>query len=74
MWAEVRAWLATHGGRLWGALAGFVFAVMVMRFGVMWTVFIGAAVLAGYLIGRHLDEGEENLGEMLERLLPPGRR
>jgi hypothetical protein len=74
MWPEARQWLSRHGGRLWGAVVGFVFSVMVMRFGVIWTMFIAAAVLAGYLIGRHLDDEQEDLSEMLERLLPPGRR
>ena len=74
MWPEVRQWLARHGGRFWGALVGLVFSLMVMRFGIIWTMFVGLAVLAGYLVGRHLDEGEENLSEILERLLPPGRR
>jgi uncharacterized membrane protein len=74
MWPEVRQWLTRHRGRLWGSGVGLVVSLMVMRFGVIWTVFICAAVLVGYLVGRHLDDEQENLSEVLERLLPPGRR
>ena len=74
MLAEAREWFARHKGKFWGSVIGLVTALMVMRFGVVWTVFIVGAALVGYLVGKHLDDEQENLAEVLERLLPPGRR
>ncbi len=74
MWAEARLWLARHRGKFWGSLIGLALSLMIMRFGLVWTVFITGAVLVGYLVGKHLDDEQENLTEVLERLLPPGRR
>lgn len=74
MWPEVRRWLVRYRGRFWGAVSGLVLSVMVMRLGVVWTVFIAVTVLAGYFVGRYLEGDAGELGEILERLLPPGRR
>jgi len=49
-------------------------AVMIMRLGLLWTLFIAAVVVTGYLVGKHFDDEQDNLLEVLTRLLPPGRR
>lgn len=70
VWAEI---ISEHRGRILGALIGLLFGLMVLWVGLLWTLFIGLCVLAGYFVGRRLDENKEDLLEMLDRLLPPGQ-
>ncbi|MDB4897934.1 MAG: hypothetical protein JWN15_4196 [Firmicutes bacterium] len=62
-----------HRFKLLGGLGGLVFALLVIRFGFLWTLFILVCCGLGYWIGKQLDEEPESLVQMLERLLPPGR-
>jgi uncharacterized membrane protein len=72
---DVREFFAHHRGKFFGSLLGLVVAILVMRVGLLWTLFIAALVLTGYLVGKHLDDEQDNLLEALTRLLPPpGRR
>ena len=67
-------WFLQHRGRVVGAALGLAVALAVMAWGILWTIFIGACVTAGYVVGRFADGDQEGLGEWVERLLPPGRR
>ncbi|MDQ7792990.1 MAG: DUF2273 domain-containing protein [bacterium] len=69
-WTEV---FREHRGKILGSLAGLVFGLMVLMVGLLWTLFIGLCVFVGYLVGRRVDEGKEDLLDMLDRLLPPGQ-
>ncbi|HCW51967.1 MAG TPA: hypothetical protein DGR79_07920 [Clostridiales bacterium] len=60
-------------GRLLGVTIGLLFGLSVKWLGLLWTVFISACAVAGYLIGKKLDENQEGLLEFLDRVLPPGR-
>jgi len=60
--------------RILGALGGLVFALLVIRFGLFWALFILLCVGIGYWVGKRLDEEPESLFRMLDRWLPPGRR
>jgi hypothetical protein len=43
-----------------------------MTVGLLWTLFLVLCVTVGYCVGRRLDEGKEDLMDVLDRLLPPG--
>jgi uncharacterized membrane protein len=63
----------THRYKVLGGLGGLVFALLVIRFGFLWTLFILLCCGIGYWVGKRLDEEPESLVQILERLLPPGR-
>jgi uncharacterized membrane protein len=73
-WNVLRDFFAHHRGKFFGSLLGLVVALMIMRLGLLWTLFIAAVVLTGYLVGKHFDDEQDNLLEVLTRLLPPGGR
>lgn len=61
-----------HRFKVLGGLGGLVFALLVIRFGLLWTLFITLSTGIGYWLGKRLDENPESLLELLERILPPG--
>lgn len=61
-----------HRGKLLGALAGLLFALLIMWAGWLWTLFIFGCTLVGYFVGKRMDDHKENLAEVLDRILPPG--
>ncbi len=67
-------WALSHRGRIVGGALGFVVAVGIMEWGILWTLFISLSVLVGYVVGRYADGEQEGIGEWVDRLLPPGRR
>jgi uncharacterized membrane protein len=69
----LREFFAHHRGKFWGSVLGFVVSVMVMKLGLMWTLFICLAVVVGYVVGKHVDDEQEHLTEALERLFPTER-
>jgi len=75
MWEEVlRDLVDNHRGKILGGLIGLVFALMIIRFGFFWSIFIGICVLAGYFIGKRMDDNKEDLVDVLDKFLPPGHR
>lgn len=73
MWKELWTELAErHRFKVLGSLAGLVFALLVMRYGLLWTLFITFCAGAGYWVGKRLDDEPEGIGEIIERFLPPG--
>jgi len=67
--------LTNHRGKLFGALIGLIFALSVLRFGLLSALFIFMAAFVGYHIGKRIDEGADgSLSDVLERYLPPGDR
>ncbi|MCL5047076.1 MAG: DUF2273 domain-containing protein [Actinobacteria bacterium] len=75
MWEDVfRDLLENHRGKILGGLIGLVFALMIIRFGFFWSIFIGVCVLVGYLIGKRMDDNKEDLVDVLDKFLPPGHR
>ncbi len=69
-----RAWLHRRRGRLAGAVVGFLVALAIKEWGILWTLFLGLAAAVGYLVGRWADGEQEGLAAWIDRLLPPGRR
>ncbi|MCG0238834.1 MAG: DUF2273 domain-containing protein [Firmicutes bacterium] len=72
MWRQWLEQLEGHRYRILGGLGGLVFALLVIRFGLLWALFIALCTGLGYWLGKHLDENPERFAELLERLLPPG--
>lgn len=75
MWNEFFRDLAeNHRGKVLGALIGLVFALLILRFGPLAALFIALLVFIGFSIGKRLDDTREDIWDMLDRLLPPGRK
>ncbi len=73
MWNQLWTELAEHHRfKVIGGLAGLVIALLVIRFGVLWTLFITLCVGAGYWVGKRLDDEPEGIGEIIDRLLRSG--
>lgn len=70
-WQEL---LSRHRGKIVGSALGLAFALMTLWVGLWWTLFVWACGLVGYLVGKHLDDEDATLAEILDRLMPPGRR
>lgn len=75
MWERISTEiLESHKGKLIGSLMGLLVALMVLRFGLLWTLFIVLCTFMGYHIGRRIDDNKETLLEIVDRYLPPGDR
>lgn len=60
-----------HGGKILGCSVGFIVGILVLILGFFQTVFVLCCVIAGYTVGKRIDE-KEDLMDILDRLLPPG--
>lgn len=75
VWERVlREVMVKHRGKLAGAVAGFVVALLVISLGFLKSLFVVFCVAAGYLVGRRLDSTHEDILDILDRILPPGDR
>ncbi len=68
-----RFWRA-HRGKTLGGILGGLFAILVMRYGFLWTMFIVICVGTGLWIGHYFDAAREDITDFIDRILPPGRR
>lgn len=59
-----------HGGKIAGASLGFVFGILVILFGFFQTLFVTICAVAGFIIGKRIDQ-KEDLMEVLDKILPP---
>jgi hypothetical protein len=69
----VLQFLRRHRGKVLGLITGLAVGFGVRYLGFLWTLFIGTCALVGYFVGKRLDESHEDLLELLDRVLPPGR-
>lgn len=60
-----------HGGKILGCGLGFILGILVLMLGFFQTVFVLFCVIAGYMVGKRIDE-KEDLMDILDKLLPPG--
>lgn len=68
MWQELLVEvLRYHRGKLTGALVGLLFALLVLAFGFLQTIFIALCMFIGYIIGKRIDDNE-SIREVMERL------
>lgn len=61
-----------YKGEIIGTVCGLIFALFVIFVGFWKTIFIGLCMLIGYYIGKRFSNKEE-LFELLDRILPPGK-
>ena len=74
MWKDLLTDLVTHHrGKVLGSLIGLVLALMVIRFGILWTIFIALCVAAGYFVGKRFDDDKDGLFDVFERFWQRGR-
>jgi uncharacterized membrane protein len=74
MWKDLLTDLVTHHrGKVLGSLIGLVLALMVIRFGILWTIFIALCVAVGYFVGKRFDDDKDDLVGVFERLWQRGR-
>lgn len=62
----------SHKSEIIGAGIGAVFAIFVIILGFWNTIFIGLCTFVGYYIG-HRFSSKDQLIELLDRILPPGK-
>lgn len=62
----------SHKGETIGTVCGLIFALFVIIIGFWKTLFIGLCMFVGYYIGKKFTNKEE-LFELLDRILPPGK-
>lgn len=60
-----------HSGKILGMSLGFVFGILVLTFGFFRSLFVVVCVMAGYVVGKRIDQ-KEDIMEILDKLLPPG--
>lgn len=68
LWREI--W-EQHSGKIVGATAGLLIGILIITFGFFRTLFVLLCIVAGYIIGKKIDE-KEDLMDILDKLLPPG--
>lgn len=49
-------WLLTHRGKVLGVVIGFAFGMSAIIFGIVKTFFVTLCIVAGYFLGKNLDE------------------
>lgn len=60
-----------HSGKIVGVFVGFLTGVLIILLGFFQTLFVLLCVIAGYVVGKRIDE-KEDLMDILDKLLPPG--
>lgn len=60
-----------HSGKILGCAIGFFISIFVLMLGFFQTLFVVFCILAGYVVGKKIDE-KEDLTDILDKLLPPG--
>ncbi len=65
--------LKKHNSAFIGALAGFLLGLFLILFGFWKTLFVILLSLVGYFIGKKFFSNKEDLKELLDKILPPGR-
>ncbi|MDR3593005.1 MAG: DUF2273 domain-containing protein [Negativicutes bacterium] len=60
-----------HSGKIIGISLGFLLGVLIISFGFFRTLFVMLCVVAGFVIGKRIDE-KEDIMDILDKLLPPG--
>jgi len=61
----------SHSGKITGILIGMFLGVFILLFGFFQTMFVMLCMIAGYVVGKRIDE-KEDIMDILGKLLPPG--
>ncbi|HAU31610.1 MAG: hypothetical protein XD78_2202 [Desulfotomaculum sp. 46_296] len=54
--ADIMDFLSRHRGKATGILIGLIFGWLVIKYGIIKTIFVAICVGVGYYIGKRLDE------------------
>lgn len=65
--------LKLHNTGVIGSLIGFGLGLFLILFGFWKTLFVLLLTGAGYYIGKKFFSNKEDLKELLDRIIPPGR-
>jgi len=60
-----------HSGKIIGIIVGMLAGIFILVFGFFHTMFVMLCMIAGYVIGKRIDE-KEDIMDILGRILPPG--
>jgi uncharacterized membrane protein len=60
-----------HSGKIIGVTLGLLLGIFIIAFGFFRTLFVFCCVMAGYVVGKRIDE-KEDIMDILDKLLPPG--
>ncbi len=60
-----------HSGKITGMSIGLLVGIFILIFGFFNTLFVMICMMAGYIVGKRIDE-KEDIMDILGRLLPPG--
>jgi uncharacterized membrane protein len=60
-----------HSGKIVGIVIGLLTGVFILVFGFFHTMFVMLCMIAGYIVGKRIDE-KEDIVDILGKLLPPG--
>ena len=60
-----------HIGKITGILLGMLLGIFILLFGFFQTMFVMLCMIAGYVVGKRIDE-KEDIMDILGKLLPPG--
>lgn len=75
MWEQfLRDVWPRHSGKIIGSIAGFLLGVAIMAFGLFWAILISVLVALGYIVGKKVDEEDEDFRETISRIILRGRR
>lgn len=75
MWQEIlNGLLSRHRGKTIGAILGLLLSLLIIRFGLLLTLFIAFSTLMGYYVGKRIDENKEGILEIIERYSSPWHR
>lgn len=59
--------LRSHRGKLFGAVVGLFFALLVIVLGFFQSIFVACCIFIGYIIGKRVDDNE-SVREIMERI------
>jgi uncharacterized membrane protein len=60
-----------HSGKIVGMVMGLFIGILILVFGFFHTMFVIVCMIAGYIVGKRIDE-KEDIMDILGKLLPPG--
>lgn len=61
----------SHSGKIIGIISGMLTGIFILVFGFFHTLFVIFCMIAGYVIGKRIDE-KEDIMDILGKILPPG--
>ncbi|MGI6597827.1 MAG: DUF2273 domain-containing protein [bacterium] len=62
--------LTRHGGKVIFSILGLVFGLTVLAKGFFAAFFLLVCLIAGYMLGKQVDQGEK-LSSLLDKIFPP---